>query len=604
MHKNKRLMSLLLSFVLIMSVLSGCAAPVSNEDVKDVKDVKEVASLDKEADYVVVGGGAAGLMTALELSTKGKVILLEKMPALGGTTIRSKGYLWSVDSSINKSTGKGLTGEELLNYYKEKAGATNFNEPLFQKMIDVSGEAVDSLIDKGMPFNKEKLVPGTPNYPELLCLTVDGEGPALIAKFKELLKENNVEILMNTAAMDIIIKDGEVKGVVAEKDGKTFNILSQRTILATGGFVRSSELMEEYNKEFVDNIPFTGVGSTGDGIVMAKKADAQLVGDGVLGIWGMNEDYGYVGDIGSLVRQTAFYINKDGNRFVNEKRYYAEVHKELNKIQDKLSYGLFDSSNPDLVANLEKANSENLSVKADTIEELAEKLKVDAENLKAAVEQYNKDYEEGKDGEFGIPNAVMTPILKAPFYAVNVRPTIIGTIKGLKVNENTEVLNTKNEPIPNLYATGELIIGNFINNEYPSTGSVVAAAIYSGKIAADSASQGITRKYNSDVSETDEVKDNVSLEKSDTKYKDGVYPGESKGMNDMIKVEVTVKDSVISEVKVLSHNETAGISDPALKDIPARIVQTNSHEADVVSGATKTSNGIIEAVKIALESAK
>jgi len=587
-----------------MSVLSGCAAPVSNEDVKDLKDVKEVASLDKEADYVVVGGGAAGLMTALELSTKGKVILLEKMPALGGTTIRSKGYLWSVDSSINKSTGKGLTGEELLNYYKEKAGATNFNEPLFQKMIDVSGEAVDSLIDKGMPFNKEKLVPGTPNYPELLCLTVDGEGPALIAKFKELLKENNVEILMNTAAMDIIIKDGEVKGVVAEKDGKTFNILSQRTILATGGFVRSSELMEEYNKEFVDNIPFTGVGSTGDGIVMAKKADAQLVGDGVLGIWGMNEDYGYVGDIGSLVRQTAFYINKDGNRFVNEKRYYAEVHKELNKIQDKLSYGLFDSSNPDLVANLEKANSENLSVKADTIEELAEKLKVDAENLKAAVEQYNKDYEEGKDGEFGIPNAVMTPILKAPFYAVDVRPTIIGTIKGLKVNENTEVLNTKNEPIPNLYATGELIIGNFINNEYPSTGSVVAAAIYSGKIAADSASQGITRKYNSDVSETDEVKDNVSLEKSDTKYKDGVYPGESKGMNDMIKVEVTVKDSVISEVKVLSHNETAGISDPALKDIPARIVQTNSPEEDVVSGATKTSNGIIEAVKIALESAK
>ena len=103
---------------------------------------------------------------------------------------------------------------------------------------------------------------------------------------------------------------------------------------------------------------------------------------------------------------------------------------------------------------------------------------------------------------------------------------------------------------------------------------------------------------------TDEVKDNVSLEKSDTKYKDGVYSGESKGMNDMIKVEVTVKDSVVSEVKVLSHNETAGISDPALKDIPARIVQTNSPEADVVSGATKTSNGIIEAVKIALESAK
>ena len=97
--------------------------------------------------------------------------------------------------------------------------------------------------------------------------------------------------------------------------------------------------MKEYNPDFADNVRFSGLGTTGDGIEMALKTGAQLTGNGVLGIWGLNENYGYVGNIGSLVRLTAFYINKDGNRFVNEKRYYAEVHQELNKIQDKTAYG-------------------------------------------------------------------------------------------------------------------------------------------------------------------------------------------------------------------------------------------------------------------------
>ena len=127
------------------------------------------------ADYVVVGGGAAGLMSALELSEKGKVVLLEKMPGLGGTSIRAKGFLWSIDSALNKATGKGLTAQQMFDYYKEKAGAENFNAELFQAMLDVSGSVVDDLLQKGMPFSKERLIPGTPNYPQLLCLTGDGK---------------------------------------------------------------------------------------------------------------------------------------------------------------------------------------------------------------------------------------------------------------------------------------------------------------------------------------------------------------------------------------------------------------------------------------------
>ena len=81
---------------------------------------------------------------------------------------------------------------------------------------------------------------------------------------------------------------------------------------------------------------------------------------------------------------------------------------------------------------------------------------------------------------------------------------------------------------------------------------------------------------------------------------DGVYEGTGAGLNGQIKVSVTVSGGKITEVKVLEHSETAGISDPAIEKIPAAIVEAQSADVDIVSGATFTSKGIIEAVKNAL----
>lgn len=85
-----------------------------------------------------------------------------------------------------------------------------------------------------------------------------------------------------------------------------------------------------------------------------------------------------------------------------------------------------------------------------------------------------------------------------------------------------------------------------------------------------------------------------------TGIKDGTYTVVSKGMADGLKLEVAFAAGKISSVTVLESNETAGISDPAIERIPARIVENNSVNVDVVSGATMTSNGIIEGVKQAI----
>ncbi len=71
-----------------------------------------------------------------------------------------------------------------------------------------------------------------------------------------------------------------------------------------------------------------------------------------------------------------------------------------------------------------------------------------------------------------------------------------------------------------------------------------------------------------------------------------------------LKVSVEIKDGKIASVTVTEHQETDGVADPALEQIPAAIVEKNSTDVDVVSGATLTSNGIIEAVNNALEQAK
>lgn len=86
-------------------------------------------------------------------------------------------------------------------------------------------------------------------------------------------------------------------------------------------------------------------------------------------------------------------------------------------------------------------------------------------------------------------------------------------------------------------------------------------------------------------------------------YKDGVYEGVGEGLH-TIKVSVEVTDGKIAKVNITEHEETDSIADPALEQIPAAIVESNSPNVDVVSGATMASEGIIEAVNNALKAAK
>lgn len=96
----------------------------------------------------------------------------------------------------------------------------------------------------------------------------------------------------------------------------------------------------------------------------------------------------------------------------------------------------------------------------------------------------------------------------------------------------------------------------------------------------------------------------VGCQADNGKYKDGTYTGSGEGKYGPIKVEVSVEKGKISTIKVLEHSETPGLSDPALENIPQDIIKAQSTEVSAVSGATVTSNGIIQAVNDSLKDAQ
>ncbi|MDF2890491.1 MAG: hypothetical protein K0R80_858 [Clostridia bacterium] len=96
----------------------------------------------------------------------------------------------------------------------------------------------------------------------------------------------------------------------------------------------------------------------------------------------------------------------------------------------------------------------------------------------------------------------------------------------------------------------------------------------------------------------------VGCQASNGKYTDGIYNGSSEGKFGPIKVEVTVEKSKINAIKILEHSETPGLSDPILEKIPQEIIKAQSTEVSAVSGATVTSNAIMQAVQDAIKDAQ
>ena len=166
----------------------------------------------------------------------------------------------------------------------------------------------------------------------------------------------------------------------------------------------------------------------------------------------------------------------------SQDEYYIAYH--ISQAEGGHAFAVIDSDNPN-VGVFEQWVERGKVFKADTLEELAAAAGIDAAGLAATVEAYNASYEAGDDTEFGTAHDAMYPVKNGPFYAGEISICVIGSLVGLKVNENCQILGEGDEPIPGLFGVGEVCLGGNILSMYYSGGCSIATALNTGRISAE-----------------------------------------------------------------------------------------------------------------------
>jgi len=471
---------------------------------------------DYEADVVVVGYGGAGASTAITAHDAGaKVLLLEKAPEgeEGGNT-RVSGNLWFNPAPADKA----------ITYLNAMADGYPIPEDMVRVWAEEMGKNADWVTSLGgTPYAPEPqsawCSPEFPELPGAECSTTyfateGGWGQERLWKIlKANVEERGIEVLYGTPAKELVqnLETKEILGVIAEREGETIYIKAKKAVVLTcGGFENNQEMI----RDFLSRPQMTPMGTpynTGDGIKMAQRIGAAL--------WHMDAQAGMSlafkapgTDTTAMVGPGgASWIRIDGNgkRFINEtivaRHGYVYLHgvwapfpcpvpaylifDDTSKPIDYIALG-YEMAWAGIVRKLpwSKDSSEEIAkgwiLKADTVSELATKIKVDPK-LEETVKKYNEYTSTGIDAEFGRSMEGLTPIATAPYYAMPLVPCLLNTQGGPKRNKDARILDLEDKPIPRLYSAGELgSMYSFLYNGGGNVGETMAFGRIAGRNAA------------------------------------------------------------------------------------------------------------------------
>lgn len=460
---------------------------------KDVQITKRDEKKEMDVDVVVVGSGGAGLISAIKAKENGKkVVVLEKLPIIGGNTLIS-GAEYAAPQNWLQDKENIKDSVELFEKDVEKAGgnkelikvlATNALDGAKWLRDDVGVEWMDHLMFFGGHSVKRSLIPKGQS------------GKELINKLSDKCSKLGIDILTETNCYELIFEDNKVKGVKANIKTGQLTVNAKSVILATGGFGANKKMLYENDKEIDDKILSTNQpGSTGDGIIMAQKIGADVVDMDKIQLYPICDVQTgkllYTAD--TRLTTGAILVNKQGNRFVEELDTRRKISMAIKEQQDSIAYQIWDedSMQKSKVLQDHKIEYDNLienkkMIKANSIEEIADFFDLDKENLKQTIEKFNKDSENGKDTLFNL-RRLGFKIEKAPFYCLKAVPAVHHTMGGLKINKEAKVLNTKAQEIDGLFAAGEVTGGIHGNNRLGSV-SIADITVF-GIIAGTNASK-------------------------------------------------------------------------------------------------------------------
>ncbi|WP_353095922.1 flavocytochrome c [Tissierella praeacuta] len=457
------------------------------------------ATIQKEVDVVVIGGGGAGLAAAVSAHQNGaSVIVLEKMPRVGGNTIISGASYNAVDPKRQKA--QGIEDSIDKHFQQTYEGGDKLGNPeLIRILVDNAYPAVEWLESLGMEFEDKVFTVLGGLWPRAHA-PVKPLGTGFIETFMEYIDKNSseMEVILNAQATELMMEDNKAVGVKAKSPkGELIIKAKNGVVVATGGFAANVEMRDEYNKNWPSLTKLKSTnhpGATGDGLSMAKEAGANLIDMEQLQLLPMGDPN--TGSLSGNIEQgveNRIFVNKDGNRFVDEGARRDVMTKALFEQQDTFMWVVLDShSYPTgdirnhFNESIDELVADGRAFKADTLEYLAKQIGVNPENLVKSVESFNKSVESGKADEFD-RTLYEFKIDKAPFYAGGRVPTVHHTMGGIQINTKSEVLDANGNVIPGLYAAGEVTGG--IHGTNRLGGNALADINVFGKIAGENAAK-------------------------------------------------------------------------------------------------------------------
>ncbi|MBA9084956.1 urocanate reductase [Fontibacillus solani] len=457
------------------------------------------AGADKEEaeqtyDVVIIGAGGAGFSAAIEAKKAGaNVVLLEKMPTVGGNTLISGGEMNAPNNWVQQNLG--ITDDTADLFYEDTLkGGDNLGSPEMVRILaDNALASAEWLRDEiKVEFLPDHLFQFGGHSRKRALIPVGHTGAELITKLKAKTDEEKITIKTNMKAESLITDEqGRVTGVSATTGSGnkiTFHA-NKGVIIATGGFGSNVEMRKKYNPELDEKYLSTDTpGTTGDGIIMAEALGAKLTNMESIQTYPVcNPETGVISLVADSRFDGAILINQEGERFVEELERRDVISKAILAQTGGYTYQFWNQKIADIGKTIEVHQDEydmlvkqGLLHKADTIEEAADFFKVDVDTLKETIQKVNEYAKTGDDLDFHHRGGLVS-LETGPYYIQKAVPSVHHTMGGLVIDEKTRVINEKGEIIPGLYAAGE--VTGVIHGSNRLGGNAIADIFTFGRIA-------------------------------------------------------------------------------------------------------------------------
>ena len=470
---------------------------------------------DETYDVVVVGAGFAGMAAAYSAGEAGaKTLIIEKLSTTGGNSATNGGQYAAYTSKLAAALQKkyNLVPDTAAKHIEDtmNGGDLMSRKELVEEMVLGSPYYFNLLLDNGLEIRDTLARPGG-HYGYRTYVTKEQVGADITNIQRKMLdKQPNVKLELQTKMVEIYrTRDNgnKVVGIRVAQDDKYKTIKAEKgVILATGGFSSNIKMRETQVPYLTEDIPTTNIraASTGEGIYLAQAIGANTMqmsniqrypwADPNTGVLDKYAVWPFTGPSYGVI-----YVDWQGNRYVNEgdrRDVCANAAVNSGFIS---TYAIFTEPVVTFTTKkeIDEGVADNRVLKADTLDELAEKInafaikgqypKVSAENLKATVAKHNSYIDSKTDPDFGkVMAATMVKIEEGPYYAIPQYPSVHHTMGGLVINTKTEVIDIFGNVIPGLYAAGEVTGGVHGTNRLGSNADADSCTLgyISGYVAA------------------------------------------------------------------------------------------------------------------------